>query len=725
MTDKPDQIPLLSPYWYRVASLKPRLRADVRITRQPTRGTDWFVLSRRDHTGQMRLNPAAWEVIARCDGNASLEAIWRHLGRSCAEALPSQNHLLPVLAQLVRQGLLHCDDWPDLDEQDRQRQEDARKARWQRLNPLAPRLRLGDPTRLIKACHKPVESLIGAWGGMLAMMLIVLAALTAWLQWTPLGRAVPAAFSDGRFLVLTWCLYPLVKLLHELAHGVMLRHFGGRTPEIGVALLMLMPAPYVDATDANRLERGLHRAIVSAAGIGAELMLAALAMLLWPWVEPGLLRDGLLAIIVIGSVSTVVFNANPLIRFDGYYVLTDLLGLPGLAERSTQWWRHLWQQRLLGLPAGPGALNPDERFWLVAYAPAAWAYRLSLLLWLANWLGSYSRVVGFGLLAIALMTQFVLPVGRLIAMTGNEGVSLGQSFKARVRLAVALIALAGVSLVPVPDRATVQAVASLPDSARVKATQAGYVVDASDRDHREVASDTTVLALHDPLLDAQINTQISLVAGLESQWMQTLSGADPSMSQAHRKALEQARQRLAFLYDNQRKLQIDSPASGQFRLVQLEQDLPGRFIEPGDLLGVVRQPGDVVLRAALNEDQANRLRESETRTARVWHPGKRASESGMAARLTALTPDAINSLPSPALASRAGGPVTIDEAAGELTPAHPTYLADLVSESSASPQWVAGQRVWVRLDFGHRSLLAQGVRALGQMINTQMAPGWS
>ncbi len=720
-----EQTPLLSPYWYRIATLTPGLRRDIRITRQPTRGVNWIVLSRRDHGGQIRLNPAAWEIIARCDGKSTLESIWQHIAKTDAQALPSQNLLLPLLAQLVRQGYLLCNDWPNLDEQEKERQQQVRKSRWQRFNPFAPRIRLGDPSRLIEQVHHALAPWLGRTGMALAALLVGAALLTSLLQWSQLTVAVPQAFGDARFWVLSWCLYPVIKLVHELAHGIVLRHYGGRTPEMGLALLMLMPAPYVDASDANRLERSTHRAAVSAAGIGAELIMAAAAFLLWLWLEPGLIRDGLLAIAVIGSFSTVIFNANPLIRFDGYYVLTDLIELPGLAERSSAYWRQLWQHRLLGLPGRQSSTSQSESNWLIAYAPAAWLYRLTLLLWVANWLGAYSRALGFTLLAVALTTQFLLPLIRLFLSTSGESVSIAQATSARLRLAGALLTVGAIGLLPVPDRSVVQAIASLPETARIKATQAGYVSDTSASDQHAVDSGTVVVTLLDPLLEAQIQTQISLTAGLKNQWVQSLSGTDPSMNGAYLEALNQARRKLTFLRENQRKLLINSPTAGQIKLIHYEQDLPGRFIKAGDLIGVVRQMGDLRLRAALNEDQANRLRQSRKVSASAQASVSSGKRALIAANLVSVTPDAIATLPSAALAEQSGGQIPTEAGKDGLVPTRPTYLAELTVSAEDQPAWVAGQRVWVRLDFGTSSILSQGLRAFGQMINTRMAPGWS
>lgn len=723
--------PILSPYWYRLATLKPALGHDVRITRHSVRGSNWQILSRKDQRGQMRLNLAAWTVIARCDGRSTLDQVWQQIASQSPNDLPTQHDLIPLLARLVRQGFLICEDWPDLRQRERDWQEDDRKDRWQRLNPFAPRIRLGDPSSLIARCQPIGQTLFSKTGiaGLIALLLT--AVFVLWQQWSTIVDSARLALASPGFWVISWCLYPVVKLIHELAHGIVLQHYGGRTPECGVALLMFMPAPYVDATDANLLASGSHRALVSAAGILTELALAALAIIGWTWLEPGLVRDALLAVAIIGSVSTVVFNANPLIRFDGYYVLTDLAGLPNLAERSGQHWRQLWQQRLLGLPVQSQPISAREQGWLTAYAPLAWAYRLAIMGWLAGWIGSYSRMAGAAILLLALITLFIVPVGRLAMAPEKSGVSLGLVIKARARLAISLLIVLAASFIPLPDRGIVQAVVWLPDGARVRATQPGYITAVRAESEQTHQQDQALITLTDPLLGAEIAAQKGLIEGLQNQWRQGLASQDHSMTSAHQELITQAQRRLEHLNENQQRLNVSSASTGRFRLADDAQDLLGRFVKAGDLLGFIDQAQPIQLRAALSEAQASAMRAKllggDSRnplSIEVRLPS--GTEPVISASVIALTPDVISELPSAALSSAAGGTIaTVTGAETKLQPAQPTYQLDLQVGPTEPLALIPGQRLWVRLDFGTLSLLKQVLRYFGQSINTRMAPGWS
>src|SRR5690606_19426199 len=163
---------------------------------------------------------------------------------------------------------------------------------------------------------------------------VALACLAAAVSFASLKADAVRVLATPSSYALAWLAYPLVKALHELGHALAVRRFGGAVHEVGISLLMLTPAPYVDASAASAFPRAGQRALVSAAGIMVELALAAIAMFAWTVLSPGLARDAALVVLLICSVSTIVFNANPLLRLDGYHLLCDALQLPNLALRS-------------------------------------------------------------------------------------------------------------------------------------------------------------------------------------------------------------------------------------------------------------------------------------------------------------------------------------------------------------------------------------------------------
>ena len=172
-----------------------------------------------------------------------------------------------------------------------------------------------------------------------------------------------------------WIAYPLVKGLHELGHGLTIQRWGGEVHELGLMLLVFIPVPYVEASAATTFPSKSRRMLVGAAGVMVELLLASLALLVWLSVEPGWVRDLAFDITVIGGVSALLFNGNPLLRFDGYYVFSDLLEIPNLASRSQRYYAYLGKRYLLGI-AGLGVAGSGP--WRTRLVPVLRCRRLRL-----------------------------------------------------------------------------------------------------------------------------------------------------------------------------------------------------------------------------------------------------------------------------------------------------------------------------------------------------------
>ncbi|MEO2046094.1 MAG: HlyD family efflux transporter periplasmic adaptor subunit [Pirellulales bacterium] len=208
----------------------------------------------------------------------------------------------------------------------------------------------------------------------------------------------------------------VVKLLHELAHALACKYLGGRPQEIGVMLLAMMPVFYCDVSDVWRFPNKWHRMAVSAAGMGIELILAAVAILVWSVTGPGLLHAWCLNIVIVCSLGTLLVNANPLLRYDGYYLLADWLEIPNLSMRGSEWLKHALRGWLMAEPTpDESLLSPAKQRMVVAYAIGSRVYLTMVLVGLFVVMQALARSYHLenlvNTLAVVLMLGFFVPVG--------------------------------------------------------------------------------------------------------------------------------------------------------------------------------------------------------------------------------------------------------------------------------------------------------------------------
>jgi putative peptide zinc metalloprotease protein len=709
--------PLVSGAWYRVASLKPGLVGGLKIVRQQVRDQVWHVLVEPGSGRQLRLNPAAYALAGRCDGRATVEELWQAELARCGDQAPTQDETLRLLAQLSRAGMLQFDTAPNLSLLFARRTEDEERSRRAFINPLALRTRLFDPTRLLDVLA-PLADRLARWPLFLLWTVgLLLAALAAAVNFPALQADAQRVLATPSSFAIAWLAYPLVKALHELGHALAVRRYGGAVREVGLSLMLLTPAPYVDASAANAFQGARQRAVVSAAGILVELTLAALATLAWTLLAPGLVRDAALVVVLICTVSTLVFNANPLLRLDGYYLLCDLLQLPNLALRSQAWWASQWRRLLGAAPALPaGSLSAGESKWLVFHAPASLAYRLVLLGALVFWIGHQSWLLGW-LAVIALAALGLWAVLRRLL----QGAAGAPEPRARRRGLLAaggftLAAFVALFVVPAPARVMARGVVWPPERAQLRPEAAGFIEGEPLRDGAAVAAGDVVLTLADPTLVAQREKTASERTGLLAQQYQALL-KDPARAADLGAQIERNDAEMRRADQQLENLALRAQSAGR-AVWPHERDLPGSYAKRGDMLGYVLGPEPAQVRLVLRDEDLLRVR------GRVQGIEVRLADAptvSLAATLRNETPAATRQLPSAALGDRHGGPVAIDPADKDgLRSQAPVFLLDvLVPELTADR---IGGRAWVKLVLPAEPVGLQALRVVRQLLVRQFSP---
>lgn len=710
--------PLLSAQWFRVANLLPRLDPQARIERVRYRRQTWQLLSRGDGSHSLRLDAAAWAFVGRCDGRFSVQRLWERLLSERRDEAPTQDELLRLMAQLQAAGLLAFDRPAALGRHVSGAPAAADPSSAPRFSLLSWRWSLGSPDRWLGRLAPRCAELFGRPVRWVAAVLLLWAGLLAVLHAGPLAAFAASWLGTPRLMLMAWLAYPVIKALHELAHALALKHFGGSVPEAGISLMAFMPVPYVDASAATRLPARRQRFVVSAAGIGLELLLAAAALVIGLHVEPGWLRDLSLTVFFIGSLSTLLVNANPLLRFDGYHMLTDALELPNLASRSVRFWLIRLRQQVLRVPVGDTLQPADgEAPWLWLHAPAALAYRLLISVALIHWLGRLSSLLGAAIAGYLVWTLLLQPLWRLWRWADQaQPDDAGGGALRRRLLWIAGGAIAAVGVLPLPDASLAPGVVWTPEGAPVRAATDGFVDHWHVRDGQPVHAGDLLLTLQAPALAAERARVDGQVQALDTERFQALR-SDPARAVALSHELARAQAEQDRLDERQQQLAVRAGTDGVIALNHAD-DMTGRFVKQGSLLAQVMTDDASIVRVALPQDLAARV-QADTRSVRV-----RLAETGARdwpARLAGGGAGAVARLPSAALGDRQGGPIVTDPAdTTGLTPAEPVVLADVELPVAAVPR--TGGRAWVRFDHGWSPLLLQAARRGQQALLAHFNP---
>jgi putative peptide zinc metalloprotease protein len=706
--------PFFSSSWYRVAALKPRLRSHARIHRHHYRGQLWYVLQDLAAHRYYRFSPAAYCFISLMDGRHTVQELWEHASSRLGDDAPTQNEIIQILMQLHTAEVLQSDVPPDTTAM-LLRAEHQRHRMWfsQLLQPLVWRVPLFDPERTLQRFVPLVRFCCNGYGACLWLAVVGTAMILAAVHWQELSHNLTDQVLTPQNMIVLWLLFPVVKILHESGHGFATAVYGGEVHEMGVMFLALQPVPYVDASAASAFRAKRQRIVVDAAGMIVELFLGALAFFVWLNIEPGAVRAVAYNVMFITGVSTVVFNANPLMRYDGYYMFADYLEMPNLRARSLAYISYLCERYLCGCrEATPEAATPSERAWLVFYGIASGIYRLFVLAAITLFIADKFFFIGVALALVGIVAWVLVPAVKMATYVLTSPRLRGGRPRALTGCALLVILLVGViGWVPVPLRTRAEGVIWIPEQAYVRAATDGFIERIVAQPGAPVRQDDVLIICRDQILATRVTVLEFRLQELQTryteQWLK-----DPVQAEIIAEDIAQVKEELQRARERVGELVIRSHTDGTFVLPQAE-DLLGAFVRQGTQLGYVLNLTTLTARVVVPQAAIDRVQQ-HTKGIDV-RLAERLSTT-LPATIIRVVPAAIEQLPSMALGTQGGGTVTVDPFDTQGVKAmHKLFQLDLALPSRTGVI-TRGGRVHVRFDHGRQPLVHRWYRQLRQLF---------
>ncbi|HUO10370.1 MAG TPA: hypothetical protein VM008_18840 [Phycisphaerae bacterium] len=764
--------------WYRVAELHPRLRTTVQISRQHFRGQPWHVV--QDHTNNafFRLAEPAYRFIALLDGRRTVSEAWKLVNEQLGDDAPTQGEAIQLLGQLYTSNLLQAEVTADCHSLfQRYKKRRHRELTGYLMNILFARLPLIDPDAFLER-WLPLFGWIFSPVGLVVWLILLAIAIhriVNYPHWsTELTHSAKDLLSPDNLLWL-YLAFACIKACHEMGHAISCKKFGkqsgtgGEVHVIGIMLLVFTPVPYVDASSSWALQNKWHRAIVGAAGMWVELAIASIAAMIWagtgdtgPYAP---LHAFCYNVMFVASFSTVVFNANPLLRYDGYYILSDLLEIPNLGQRSKDYIyylvkRYAWNVRFARNPA----YSVVEEFWLFVYAVASFLMRavvsFSIMFYLATVLNGALIVLAAGMAIAAVTTWILVPIGRFVhyLITSPE-LSRVRTRAISTTLAFTLLLVWAIGFLRVPDHAHAQGVVEPLNMAELFAANDGFVQnvpalnpsDPTDRlavDRRStsasapntndslalpsVAKDSLILAQYSPDLSAQLAELKATRDALEAQFRTAMQEDQQKKSVGQAQGvlynIKSTDFQLQKTSERAAKLQLKAPFHGLLVIPDMEEKQYA-YLKEGDRVGVLADLSHLIIRAAAANTLSGPLNTEASRHVQIRVNGR--PDILLSGIITSRGPAGTNILPSPALGYQIGGEFGIDPADKNGTKTTESFFEvriDNLHLEEAPPEIKAdfdkthqlpllpGQRVLVRFDLENKSLARQAWTALLQLF---------
>jgi putative peptide zinc metalloprotease protein len=437
------------------------LRSDLTIDAHKYEGRTFYVVKDPVSLRYYRLKDNEHFLLQFLDGKHTLDEAQKAYEREYRPERLKLEDLEGFAQQLLTAGLALSES-PRAGAQLYERSGKRRRREWLQTltNILYIKVPIFDPERLLGGMLRYLGWIFSLWFFTLSVMFMGAAVLLVATHFETFRAKLPNyhEFFSLKTAVYLWVALGVVKVIHEFGHGLSCKVFGGEVHEMGLLLMCFSPALYCNVSDAWILPRKWHRIIISAAGIYVELVIAAAATFIW-WYTPTqpFINNLSLSLMVVCSVSTVVFNANPLMRYDGYYVLSDWLEIPNLREKANRFLKELVQDKCLGIEIPPAEyMELWRKILFVSYAIVSYIYRwvvtFSILYLFSTFLKPHKlEVIGHLLVVVSIASMTVWPLYRLGKGIHRRG-RLPDMKRGRVMISAAVLAaiIGFLVLVPVP-----------------------------------------------------------------------------------------------------------------------------------------------------------------------------------------------------------------------------------------------------------------------------------
>lgn len=662
---------IFSEHWYLVKDVRPKLREAIDIFPRQLRGRSWVFLHDQKTQKFLRLTPEAWLVVKMMDGRTDLQTLWENASLS-QNHLPtshsfyqdpdthviSQHELVMLLSQLYSNDMLQTQHNADAVEMGKRfKKQRFNEFKQSFLNPISIKIPLFHPDKWFTGQQKLANQLYSMIGLLLWMIVVIPAIMLAGVHWHTLTNNLSDRMLSTSNLFILWCTYPIVKAFHEWAHGMAVKAWGGHVREVGLIFVIFMPVPYVDATYSYRFTSKWVRALVAATGVMAELFLGALALYTWLNVESGLISAFAYNVIIIAGVSSLLINGNPLMKYDGYYVLSDLIEIPNLAQRAQQYWVYLSDRYLFGaIEAKPPLGYEKERGWLLIYGLISPFYRLFVIFGMIWLVAKQYFIIGVIMALVSAWQSFGMPIYKAIKHVFTSQTLMKYRLSSKRRLyGLALIVILILFALPLPFYSVQQGVAWLPDDNIVRARVSGILHPENLRDGQPIQISQKIAQLTNTDLSQKYLHLEQEIMALDLKIRQAQSDESSKLDSllSQQRALQA---QLQLLKTDTQALTIIAPTQGYWyaKAINNTQD---SYVKKGDIIGYVMPKQTNLVRVIIEQNDMNLI---EQRLQGIHLKTRSNLTQTYTATIIQRTPKASFELPNAALGINAGGNIIID-----------------------------------------------------------------
>jgi len=688
-------------------------RQDLEVIRDLFRGKPAYIVQDPITFQSIRLDTEGYKIFASLNRNQTLGEIFQKMVDEGSNTKEGEDAFYELILSLHRLNFLNLPISDDKRLYKRYLQRSEARSTEKLMSFLFFRMPLFNPDIVLNKTQHLTKFLFTWWFFAIWIMLLTGASLLVVRGFEQLIQPIEGILVATN-LPFIMILMIILKVIHEFGHAYACKRFGGTVPEMGVFLIVFAPMAYVDASASWGFPSKMRRLLVSLGGVYFESIVAMLAIYIWFLTGPGLLHDMAYNVIFLAGVTTLIFNLNPLMRYDGYYVLSDVTEIPNLRQRATQYVIQALKRAFLGIKSGnpPGAFG--LKIFLFTFGVAAGLYKITLVLAISMAIAYKLYLVGLVLACFYAGSTLLKTIFKLslYLFTAEETAAI------RVRaVLVGLVVLTAIPLaimsVGVPNTVRVAGVFHTEKEEVIRAGVEGFINKIDAAFGNEVTANAPLANLVNDSCNESVAEAMSQLKEAKIRYS-AFQTADPVKARQELERIEA----LSLHFDQRRmeveKLAIRSPEEGLI-IHSLSPRDEGRFLMVGDHVATIAS-GEWRIKAILTEAEFIDMQPMVGDALRVRTPAK--PDETIEAVVHQIIPGGTREVPIESLTQIGGGSIPVDP---ETSSAHEPYFEIALKLTGEKPSWLLHGMTCQVLCSGERDTLgALLVRKLSCFITKFM-----
>ena len=672
------------------------LRSELKFDSRNQSGTTFVVIEDPVRSKYFQLGSREYRFVACCDGKRTPREILESFNQRVADGEEplDENSAMRICQWLVQSNLVVGQSIDNAKRLNTQANSIRRSQVMGLINPISCKFTLFNPNQALTRIQPYVQWWFSGWFFAIWCAVAAYALTQIYSHWDQMGAASNGILSGYSWiwLMLTWLA---LKVIHEAAHGTACRRYGGEVPEAGVLLLLFTPMAFVNVTSMWRFSNPWHRMVVSAAGMYIELFISFLALITWTRTT-GVVADISFNVFLMSSVTTILFNANPLMRFDGYFLLSDFLGIPNLYTKGTKWFGDRIRSAFFGLPTTPNICTKKELRRVAIYGSMAFFWKISISVSLTIGAGVLFHGAGIILSAFGIALWFGIPIYNQLKSVFGQNAQHPVKPQ-RVLASCCVIGLLGASLffaLRAPATKSAPAIVQFTDETPLRADADGFICQLLVVDGQAVKKGQKLVVLDNPILANEVVKFERLAKEAKIQSRIYKKENELSLAMAELEKYNGINEQLSEKRAQAKGLTIVAPFDGFVFQRGLENRI-GSFAKRGDALLTIAQRDTKEVIVSIDQRDLESIKGNEGEMLRVALPGVPVFES----KLVRMDPRATEKPTHPSLCAQAGGPLVVRPASSGSSSGEPSF--ELLSprfnivlelDSNSSQQLHSGQR---------------------------------